>query len=142
MPRVGFLTDMPSENEDPSPFPQLSGSQVPGFVPLPTPSLANRQFQSGKDQSATKQTAMAAAAVTAAVAATRAVTSHRSGDHDESFRANHSSPSPFEPFDLTEVEEDRAEDVDAQAPLVARAPKTPSQAEVEVQETAHYSYRV
>ena len=110
MPRVGFLTDMPSENEDPSPFPQLSGSQVPGFVPSPTPSMANRQFQSGKDQSATKQTAMAAAAVTAAVAATRAVTSHRSGDHDESFRANNSSPSPFEPSDLTEVEEDRAED--------------------------------
>ena len=38
-------------------------------------------------------------------------------------------------------EEDLAEDVESQAPLVARAPKTPSHTEVELHAPAHYPYR-
>jgi hypothetical protein len=65
MPRVGFSQQQLdfADEDEPCPFPQLSGSQVPGYVPSPTTSLGKQA--STRDQSMSKHNAMAAAAVTA-----------------------------------------------------------------------------
>lgn len=125
MPRVGFSPNLQpnfnsNEQEDasptPSPFPFLAGGQVPGFVPSPNASIERQP--STKEQYLAKNNAMAAAAMTAAVAATRVVTSHSRSETEESFRYRSTSNLP------TKVSEELPEDFAEDGSVVQRVSET------------------